>query len=54
MVPVLLMRTADSNNFIRDEADNALVAMVAGVSPQRAFNCLASFGAGSVNFDAII
>jgi len=43
-VPVLLSKTGDSNRFIRDDAEKALVAMVEHTSAARALSAVIAHG----------
>lgn len=46
----LLAKNGESNGFIREDSERALVAMVDGVTPQRALVALISGGATYVHY----
>jgi len=47
-VEALLIKTGDSNRFIREDADRSLKAMVNSVTPSRALAALITHGVGYV------
>ena len=44
MTPVLLIKVVESNKFMREDAEKALIAMVENTTPIRAFSSVTSFG----------